>query len=67
MLKFIFLFIILCQTAQAACWECINRDIFCNTWRMPVPNGWIIVTEVNNTNEDYPMIFVPDIKHEWAL
>lgn len=35
---------------HASSWECINRNGFiptCNTWRWPVPHGWLVSVDNN--------------------
>jgi hypothetical protein len=53
--------------ALASNWQCVNHNpiITCNTWRMPVPHGWLVSTD--NGDEDIAMTFVPDEQHDWKL
>ena len=70
MAKFIIIASIIFFTfnCYASDWTCINKQIgFCNTWRMKVPQGWIVASDNSSTGSDegYAMIFVPDQSHEW--
>lgn len=51
----------------ASGWECINRNAAliptCNTWRWPVPHGWMVSTD--NADHGAAMTFIPDETHEW--
>lgn len=51
----------------SASWECIDRVIQCHTWRMKVPQGWIVASDndASGGEHGYAMTFVPDINHEW--
>ncbi len=54
----------------ASSWECINRaTIYCNTWRMYVPTGWIVASDNSATGVEhgYAMVFVPDPIHQWKV
>lgn len=63
------LLLLLAGSAHAASWECINRTaMFCNTWRMQVPAGWIVGSDNSATGGEhgYAMVFVPDVEHKWG-
>lgn len=45
-------------------WECIDRNITCHTWRMEVPEGWVVS---GDSSEGYAMTFVPDKNHSWNI
>jgi hypothetical protein len=67
MKKILLLTLLMCNTAFANNWECINKDgSFCDTWKMSVPNGWIIISEDRSIN-GYAMVFVPDPQHAWRI
>lgn len=63
----ILLILFICVSiANASVWECINRPIVsCNTWRMPVPGGWVIEGDNINDEHTLAMTYVPDQNHEW--
>lgn len=67
MKKLILILLFLPTLTFASSWECINRAAFtCNTWKMNVPNGWIIASDNPGGGEHgYQMIFISDEKHEW--
>lgn len=47
-------------------WECVDRVMTCHTWRMSVPQGWVVSGD-NGIDAEYSMTFVPDINHEWRI
>ncbi len=65
MKKLICLFL-LSTNCIASNWQCINGSLICNTWRMAVPNGWLVASDNPAGGEDgYAMVFVSDSNHEW--
>lgn len=66
----IFLFALSTNSAFATNWECLNNAWNgCNTWRMPVFNGWVVASDntAKGGEDGYSMVFVPDEKHEWRV
>lgn len=51
----------------ASSWECVSRLVTCHTWRMSVPEGWVISGDTITSDHAYAMTFVPDKMHEWKL
>jgi len=51
----------------ASNWECINRVVLCHTWRMQIPQGWIVSGDnsAGGGEHGYAMTFVPDPDHIW--
>lgn len=50
-------------------WECVGRMITCHTWRMAVPQGWIVSGDnsAGGGEHGYAMTYVPDENHEWKI
>lgn len=46
-------------------WQCISGHMGCDTWRMEVPAGWIILN--SNSYNSESMTFVPDTGHTWKV
>jgi hypothetical protein len=66
--KIALLGLLLSQSVFATDWECTNRVVTCHTWRMQVPEGWIVASENTvGSGDGYAITFVPDKKHEWKL
>ncbi len=55
------------SNANSSEWQCINRSLGCNTWRLEVPLGWVVASDNNGTDGDYAMVYVPDKKHDWKI
>ncbi len=62
-MKRLILLFLLSANCNAATWECISASLGCHTWRMAVPNGWLI--SGTNHGEGFAMTFVPDTGHTW--
>ena len=69
MVRIIALSLLLMSTSSfASGWECINRNGLvpsCNTWRWPVPHGWLVSSD--NDDHGAAITFVPDEDHSWKL
>ena len=67
-MKKLLILLLLTSNVYASTWECLNRNVgFCNTWRMNVPNGWIVASDnaASGGEHGYAMVFVPDTGHTW--
>ncbi len=69
MFKYLLIILILSiNTAYALNkWECVNRGITCNTWRLWVPPGWIVSGDITIGQYGYAMTYFPDPEHIWKL
>ncbi len=69
MKKLLFLCLLFPSLCFSSSWECVSRVITCHTWRMKVPQGWIVSGDnsAGGGEEGYAMIFLPDEKHEWEI
>lgn len=68
--KLLLFFILFSSSVYASNWECINKSVgFCNTWRMEIPEGYIVASDNSATGGEhgYGMVFVPDEKHQWKV
>lgn len=67
-MKRFLLLMLLTTSCQAASWECVSRMVTCHTWRMSVPNGWIVASDnsAGGGEHGYAMTFVPDQTHAWS-
>lgn len=68
-MKRFILLMLLVGNCYASSWECTNRVVFCHTWRMAVPHGWIVSGDnsAGGSEHTYAMVFVPDEEHTWRL
>ena len=48
-------------------WECVGRIVTCHTWRLWVPQGWVVSGDIPTDEHGYAMTYVPDPSHEWKL
>jgi len=48
-------------------WECIDRVFTCHTWRLWVPQGWVVSGDTTSSDHAYAMTYIPDLNHEWKL
>ena len=68
-MKYLLLTLLLIPTlCLASDWQCINRSVgMCNTWKMFIPQGWIVASDNSSTGgaHGYAMVFIPDINHDW--
>lgn len=69
MRKIIFLVLVLSFNTSYAWgkWECVDRVITCHTWRLPVPQGWVVASDAPTDEHGYAMTYVPDLNHEWKI
>lgn len=66
--KILVISLIMPSICFASGWECIGQVVFCHTWRMSVPSGWIVSGDNSaSTEHGYAMTYVPDPLHEWNL
>lgn len=69
MIKKMLIVILLCGAANcyASGWECISRVFTCHTWRMEVPQGWIVSGDnsAGGGEHGYAMTYLPDPTHAW--
>ena len=68
-MKRLLLLLLFSTSVYAVDWQCIDRKVFCNTWRMYVPQGWIVASDnsAGGSEHGYAMTFVPDQQHEWKF
>jgi hypothetical protein len=68
-MKKLLLVLIFSANCYASSWECINRLLVCHTWRMEIPQGWIVSGDnsAGGGEHGYAMTFVPDPMHIWKL
>lgn len=65
------LVIVLCmfslQSYALGKWECVDRVLTCHTWRLWVPQGWVVSGDIPTDEHGYAMTYVPDANHDWRL
>lgn len=44
-MKKLLILLLLSSSCYSASWECVSRMVTCHTWRMAVPNGWVVASD----------------------
>lgn len=68
-MKKLILLLLISTNCFAADWHCISRTMLsCHTWRMSIPQGWIVSSDNTGGGDQhgYAMVFVPDATHTWS-
>ena len=65
MKKLIALLLLIPSVSFASGWQCVNRQLTCNTWRWAVPHGWLVSTDNGADGHGIAMVFYSDENHEW--